>query len=270
MSAIPDLTDHTGGVESSLEPVDDAGIADAAGIDAVVAALQSRLDDLPAELEHRRIFMATYLRTTVAIGTARRAGLFDDPEWVEIWDVAFARLFLRAHDADLAGRPVPRPWRLAFGADPEMHPLGHLLLGLNAHINFDLPQSLLAVLDDETFADPVRLAARDRDHDRIDTVLSARIAAEDTAIGGPRRRLDRVLTPANRWASRRFLRESRHKVWHNTVTLQRARTAGPRAYQVRLAELDVLTAAKISDVLRRGAPLLRLALGGFGVVLPPE
>ncbi|WP_225155155.1 DUF5995 family protein, partial [Bradyrhizobium sp. NBAIM08] len=50
----------------------------------------------------------------------------------------FADLFLGAHDADLRGEPVPRPWRLAFGADPAMHPLGHLLLGLNAHIDDDL------------------------------------------------------------------------------------------------------------------------------------
>ncbi len=242
----------------------------ASSIDGVLTALQARLDELPEALAHRRVFIATYLRTTVAIEAARQQGLFEDPEWVQDWDVAFARLFLRAHDTDLAGGPVPRPWRLAFGADPELHPLGHLLLGLNAHINFDLPQSLLAVIDDETFADPARLARRDRDHERIDTVLSARIAAEDAAIGGPRRWSDRALTPANRWASRRFLPESRRKVWENTTLLQTARMAGPATYRRRLGELDVLCSAKIADLLRPGAPLLRLAVGGFGVLLPPE
>ena len=242
----------------------------AAEVDAVTLALQQRLDALPPRLGHRRTFIATYLRTTAAVGRAVRAGHFEDPGWVAAWDVAFGDLFLAAHDADLAGAPVTRPWRLAFGAEPGMHPLGHLLLGMNAHINFDLPQAVLAVVVDDDFADPDLLARRDRDHVRIDAVLASRVAAEDAALGGPRRPVDRVLGPANRWASRRFLRESREKVWRNTAALQRARVLGPDAYAARLAELEVLSAAKIADLLRPGPVLLRLAAGGFGVTLPPE
>lgn len=238
-------------------------------VDRVAAELQDRYDQLPGALVHRRAFLGAYLRTTVAIGHAVSDGFFEDPAWVGAWDEAFAELFLSAHDADLAGAPVPRPWRLAFAADPAMHPLGHLLLGMNAHINYDLPQAVLAVVDDADFADPAVLAVRDRDHERIDAVLSSRVAAEDAALGGPRRVLDRVLTPANRWASRRFLRESREKVWRNTVALQVARTAGPEAYAARLAELEVLASAKIADLLRPGGTLLRLAAIGFGVTLPP-
>jgi hypothetical protein len=58
-------------------------------------------------------------------------------------------------------------------------------------------------------------------------------------------------------------------VWLNTTELQRARVAGPDAYAVRLAELEVLSAAKIADLLAPGQVLLRLAVAGFGVVLPP-
>ena len=179
------------------------------------------------------------------------------------------RSFLDAHDADLAGRPVPRPWRLAFAADPAMHPLGHLLLAMNAHINFDLPQSLLAVVSDDDFADPALLARRDRDHQRIDEVLFARLRAEDADLGWKVRRVDRVLGPVNRWASRRFLRESREKVWRNAGVLQRARATGPTAHARGVDELDVLTAAKISEFLRPGPVLLRLDVQGFGVTLPP-
>jgi len=50
------------------------------------------------------------------------AAIFDDPEWVVRWDVAFADLFIVAHDADQAGETVPRPWRLAFQADPKLRP----------------------------------------------------------------------------------------------------------------------------------------------------
>jgi len=81
------------------------------------------------------------------------------------WDVAFADLFLVAHDHDrlaAAGRPappVPRPWRLAFAAGEELPTLAHLLLGMNAHINYDLPQALLQVISGPDFTDPAVLGA---------------------------------------------------------------------------------------------------------------
>ncbi|HEX5087698.1 MAG TPA: DUF5995 family protein [Nocardioides sp.] len=244
---------------------------DRGSIDVVVAAMQDRLDGLPPEKEHRREFLGTYQRTTVAVATAVGDGVFEDGPWVEAWDVAFANLYLAALDADLAGGRPPRPWRLAFDAPPDLKPLQHVLLGINAHINYDLPQALLAVISDEDFVDPALMARRRRDHERIDGVLSGRVAAEDGELAAQSARslLDRVLQPLNQRASKRFLRESRVKVWHNTVELQQARLAGPAAYAERLAELEVLTAAKIADLLAPGQVLLRLAVTGFGVVLPP-
>jgi len=240
-------------------------------IDGVVAAMQGLLDGLPPDKEHRREFLSTYQRTTVAVGKAVRDGVFEDGPWVEDWDVAFANLYVAALDADLSGGRVPRPWRLAFDAPPDLKPLQHVLLGINAHINYDLPQALLAVISDEDFTDPATMDSRRRDHERIDGVLSGRVAAEDRELAAQSARtlLDRVLQPLNQRASKRFLREARVKVWLNTVELQRARLSGPEAYAERLGELEVLAAAKIADLLAPGQVLLRLAVAGFGVVLPP-
>ncbi len=240
-------------------------------IEAVVAQLQQRIDALQEGDSHRRIFLETYQRTTQAVGTAIADARFEDPRWVERWDVVFAQLYLDAHDAHEAGHTahVPRPWRLAFAADPGLPALVHVLLGINAHVNYDLPQAMLAVISDEDFTDTVIIDRRRRDHERIDTVLSSRVSAEDAALGGGRSWLDTVLTPLNRLASKRFLRESRQKVWHNVGELQRARLDGPAAYDRRLAELEVLSAARIADLLRPGQVLLRLAVAGFGVSLPP-
>ncbi len=246
--------------------------ASAGGIERVVGTLQQRLDDLPTGLEARRPFLATYQRTTIAVGEAVTGAGFEDPAWVEEWDVAFADLYLAALDADLSGTGrVPRPWRLAFDAPADLPALRQVLLGINAHINFDLPQALLAVISDDEFAQPALLDSRRRDHERIDEVLSTRVAAEDDELAATTARttVDRVLKPLNRRASKRFLREARQKVWHNTAELQRARLAGPDAYAVRLAELELLSAAKIADLLAPGQVLLRLAVAGFGVTLPP-
>ena len=60
---------------------------------------------------------------------------------------------------------------------------------MNAHINYDLPQALLAVITDEEFDDAALLARREADHQAIDDVLASRVAAEDdelTRLSGPR------------------------------------------------------------------------------------
>ena len=239
-------------------------------IGSVLAALDERLDRVRAELPAQQAFLSTYRRTTVAVGQHVERGHFADAGWVERWDAAFADLYCTALDRQLAGEPPARPWRLAFSAPPRLHPLLHVLLSLNAHVNYDLPQSLLAVVSDEDFADPATVARRSLDHQRVDGVLASRVAAEDQELGPDGRRLrDRLLTPVNRLASQRFLREGRQQVWHNTLELQAARLRGPEAYAARLAELEVLTAAKIADLLRPGPVLLRLAVAGFGVTLPP-
>jgi Family of unknown function (DUF5995) len=238
---------------------------------AVVARMQERLDQLPAGKAHRAAFLGTYLRTTEAVGDAVDSGSFEDPEWVERWDVVFAELYLAAHDADLAGDPtrVPRPWRLAFQAPPELPALRHVLLGINAHVNYDLPQAMLAVISPADFESPALLGRRHRDHERIDKVLAGRVGAEDDELSVGQTRLDKLLGPLNRLGSKRFLREAREKVWLNVGELHAARLIGEDAYRTRLAELEVLSAARIADLLAPGQVLLRLAVAGFGVVLPP-
>jgi hypothetical protein len=248
---------------------------DARTISDVLDRMVSLLDAMPPHLAARRAFLATYMRTTRAVAGAIEGAAFEDPSWVEAWDVVFADLYLDALDADLAAdpaRPAPRPWRLAFSASPDLPPLRQVLLGINAHINYDLPQALLAVISDAEFADATVLDKRRRDHERIDAVLAGRVAAEDDELAAQSAKstVDRLLTPLNRRASARFLREARNKVWHNTIELQRARLASPETYAVRLAELEVLSAARIADLLAPGQVLLRLAVAGFGVLLPPE
>ena len=243
-------------------------------IERLLKRMDALVAELEAELDTGRFFLATYTRTTRAVAATLADGRFEDPAWVEEWDVVFADLYLDALEAYRSSPDqAPRPWRIAFDADPTLPPVAHVLLGINAHINYDLPQALLAVVPPEDFENPWLLERRRRDHERIDAVLAERVAAEDgeleQAAGGGRTLLDRVMTPLNREASRRFLRDARGKVWHNTVSLNEARLRGPQAYAERLRDLDALSAAKVVDLLRPGPVLVRLALVGFGVTLPP-
>ena len=169
------------------------------------------------------------------------------------------------------GDTVPRPWRLVFAPSPDTPPLRGVLLGVNAHINYDLPQALLAVISDDDFSDRQLMDRHRRDSERIDKVLASRVAAEDEQLAtvDGATLLDRILNPLNQLGSKRFLREARQKVWHNTVQLHESRLAGPAEYAVRLAELELLSATKVADLLQPGQVLLRLAIAGFGVTLPP-
>jgi hypothetical protein len=239
-------------------------------IEELIARMAALLEPLEAAGDERRYFHATYLRTTIAVAGEIRRGGFADAEWVERWDVVFADLYLDALEGDMAGRRQSRPWAIAFGAPAGLPPLRHVLLGMNAHINYDLPQALVAVISDEQFDDAALLARREADHRAIDEVLASQVTAEGdelTKLSEPAL-LDRLLRPVNRLGSRRFLREAREKVWANATVLSRARRQGPDAYAAVLAQLEELSAAKVTALQAPGQVLLKLAATGFGVRLP--
>jgi hypothetical protein len=237
----------------------------------LIARMAATLEPLQAQGDQRQYFHATYQRTTIAVAGELQRGGFIDAGWVERWDIAFADLYLDALETSLAGRPPARPWDIAFSAPANLSPLRHVLLGMNAHINYDLPQALLAVITDGQFDDAALLARREADHRAIDNVLASRVATEDdelTRISGAGSLLDRLLRPLNRLGTQRFLREAREKVWANTIALSRARRQGPAAYAGLLAQLEELSAAKVAALQAPGQVLLKLAATGFGVRLP--
>ena len=242
-------------------------------IGALIGRMQALLEPLQAADDPRQYFHAVYLRTTIAVAEAIRGDGFIDPDWAERWDVTFAGLYLDALEAATSGGQPPRPWRIAFSAPRELPALNHVLLGMNAHINFDLPQALVMVITDDEFDNPELMARREEDHRAIDRVLAARVAAEDdelVSVSGPGSVLNRLLRPLNQRGSQRFLRESREKVWANAITLSQARRQGPDTYAAILAELEERSAAKVSALTAPGFVLLKLAVTGFGVRLRPQ
>ena len=241
------------------------------GIDAVISRMRAMQEAMPAG-DGRQHFHSVYTRTTEAVAHEIRTaalGGFLDPDWVERWDVAFADRYLNAFEAWTRGA-APGPWAVAFAAahaGPHDPPLRHVLFGINAHVNYDLPQALLAVITDDQFDDAHVVARRARDHEHIDAVLASRVSAEDRTLGGARTTLDRLLTPLNRAGTKRFLKEARQKVWRNAAALSRARRQGPDVYAARLRELEGLCATRVQDLVAPGQVILKLARKGFGVVL---
>jgi hypothetical protein len=244
-------------------------------LNALIERMEASLASLREHRDPRRFFHATYLHTTRAVAAELAAGGFLDAVWVGRWDVVFAGFYLETLEAGLRGEPVSGPWTAAFAAadDPggALPPLRHVLLGMNAHINFDLRQALLMVISDVKFGDPALLAWRAADHRHIDRVLGALVDSRQQVPGTAGSRggvRNALLARANRLATKRFLTEARAKVWANARVLAAARREGEAAYRARLAELERLATARVADLAAPGPVLLRLAARGFGVTLP--
>jgi uncharacterized protein DUF5995 len=240
-------------------------------IDALVGRMELLLQTLEPG-DARRHFHSTYTRTTKAIADELRTGKlggFVDPDWVERWDVAFAELYLGPFLSWQESGEAPGPWAAVFRTArdrPELTSVRHVLFGINVHVNFDLSRALLAVITDDEFDDPELRSRRGLDHVHIDKVLESRVAAEDREITD-KTFLDRLLTPLNRRATARFLKEAREKVWRNAAAMSRARRRGPEALEARVRELEGLCEARVTDLVAPGQVVLKLARRGFGVLL---
>jgi len=230
----------------------------------------------PPPGDEKRHFHGVYHRNTIAVKEDLEGGGFVDPAWVEPWDVVFANLYLDALETWEKGETPSGPWAVAFEAarNAKISPLVHTLIGLNAHLNFDLPQALLAVVTDDELTDVDLFRRRYRDFKHIDDIVVRRVKEEDLRLKeveepGDRTRVDRMMTPLNRTATKRFLKEARYKVWRNAIELSLARRIGPDAYAARLRELEALSRAKVEELVQPGKVLVRLAVTGYGVLLGP-
>jgi hypothetical protein len=94
---------------------------------------------------------------------------YEDRDFLVRLDLEFARRYFRALRRYASDRgSAPRPWRLLFDArsDPDIERVQFAAAGVNAHINYDLADALLA-----TWADFRPNAARQRDFGKVNDVF---------------------------------------------------------------------------------------------------
>jgi hypothetical protein len=99
---------------------------------------------------HDAVFSVAYLRMTQTYGWSRDIdGYYEDVPFANHQDAVFSKYYTDAFHAYRSGdrAAVPEAWRVAFDAsrDKRVSASGSLLLGMNAHINRDLPFVLAAV-----------------------------------------------------------------------------------------------------------------------------
>ena len=87
-----------------------------------------------------------YLRVTQAVEDRINAGGFTDPRWLADLDVQFANLYFSSLHVSLTGGDSPGCWDAMFERRNQttVARIQFALAGMNAHINHDLPEAIVA------------------------------------------------------------------------------------------------------------------------------
>jgi len=216
-------------------------------------------DDTAKSCSHDAIFSRAYVRMTQTYGWARDIpGYYQDVPFANHLDAVFAKYYTDAYYAYRSGdlASVPKAWQVAFDASrsKQVSGTGSLLLGMNAHINRDLPFVLAAsglVAPDGSS----RKTDFDADEQWLNTAtqpLIAELAArfDPTADDGtdPFGITDAVLFQmVSAW---------REQAWRNAEALVSAQTAQDRALVAAHIENDAAAEAQTILATQSYAPPL--------------
>jgi hypothetical protein len=194
-------------------------------IDEVIQYLDRIILEYREQDSRLAYFAAMYRAVTLRVRAAIRAGGFADGERMNRLDTAFANRYFAALASLRAGEPLARCWRAAFGAEARARTmiLQHLLLGMNAHINFDLPIATIAV------APGAALPELKQDFMLINGILSATLDDVQVALGefSPLLDvLDRIGGRSDEAIVTFSIVHARDEAWHEATRL--ADELGPR------------------------------------------
>lgn len=141
-------------------------------IDEVIVRLDEIIERSRRERSRLGFFATLYRNVTLKVREGIGAGLFEDGPRMERLDVAFAGRYLDAYETYRRGGRPTACWAVAFEAADARRPiiLQHLLLGMNAHINYDLGVSAAEVCPGD------ELPGLRGDFDRINGILAGMLA----------------------------------------------------------------------------------------------
>lgn len=175
----------------------------------------------------RVVFLQCYTRMTENMLAGVAAGRFHDAPWVTTFVHDFAHYYFVALDAYDAQMPhVPPIWREAhdLAKQPTTTVVQNLLLGVNAHINYDL----VLVLDDLLrptwrHLEPAQRQARHADYCTVNQIIAETINCVQDDVVRPYARLMQIVDvacgPLDEWMTARLITAWRRDVWAQAIDL---------------------------------------------------
>jgi len=213
--------------ENPAEPCGESPTA--ACVDGVIVDMIENWEPIDAACDARAVFALTYLLTTEAFRETLDTGFWQDQDAIIQLDREFADLFFAATDAYDDGS-APLAWTVAFDAATagRTNAVQDVFLGMNAHIQRDLPVALAAV--GLVKADGT---SRKPDHDAVNGILAGVLDHIEDEIG---RRYDPLITfadaspsPVDEMGALEMLKLWREIAWRNAERLTLARSDAERA-----------------------------------------
>lgn len=175
----------------------------------------------------RAIFLSCYNLMTQNVMATVDTAEFHDPVWVAELLQHFATYYFAALDAyERHDAGTPTVWQFAFDSagSAESQAVQILLLGVNAHINFDLVLTLVDILQPEwETLSAAQRKQRYEDHCQVNAVIGRTIdAVQDQIIeraAPDMGMVDTMLGPLDEWATSHLLSHWREEVWQNAQKL---------------------------------------------------
>jgi hypothetical protein len=167
-----------------------------------------------------------YLQVTQSVETRVNAGGFHDTPWLAELDVQFAKLFFTALHGYLSGGNCPGAWRALFSVrgNTQIARIQFALAGINAHINHDLPEAIVATCLARNTV-PNHGSPQYADYTAVNAPLDALIdAAKKTLhvrlLGDPLPLVSRLEDTLAAWGTS----AAREQAWNNSIVLWHLRT----------------------------------------------
>ena len=203
--------------------------------------MQHGLDYFHQTSDFRAVFLRAYFITTRNISRAIHQQedydnpIFFEPDWIRRLSGKFASLYFASLATFNKDRQEERAWKLAHGmaTDKGSSVVQDLLLGINAHINYDLPVALHQnFLEHDDGPDFISLAKRKFDHDQVNNILIRSFDDISDTIpreyGGSMKAVDLLTGDIYEKLTHLGLRHYRERVWWDSISLLSARSEDQR------------------------------------------
>jgi hypothetical protein len=202
----------------------------------VLERMKDQIATWEAAEDRRYIFLSCYAMMTENMLAALQAGDFEDVDWVSRLLENFAGFYFRALEAYESDRSLtPAAWLIAFEATrrPKIHVLQNLVLGINAHVTYDLVLALADILSPEwqdLSEDQRRM--RYHDHCHVNDIISKTVdRVQDQVVERlePELRVvDTLLGPLDEWMTSLMIADWRDEVWKRATHLVEAKAEAER------------------------------------------